>query len=376
MLYSEKGLICKETFSIGMKIVTVVGARPQFIKMAPVSTALRREFDEVVIHTGQHYDYTMNDIFFKDLCIPEPNYNLGVGSGTHGVQTGEMLKGIEKILIREGPDFVMVYGDTNSTLAGALAAVKLHIPVAHVEAGLRSFDRRMPEEINRILTDHASDILFTPTKTAVKNLRAEGIVNGVYLVGDVMVDALLHNISIAEHKSKILQMLGLYNEKYILVTVHRAENTDDPSKLKRIVEALIECEERVVFPAHMRTLKALKNYGFYSKLKNSKNVMLINPVGYLDMLMLEKHANKILTDSGGVQKEAYILTVPCITMRSSTEWVETIADGWNVLVGSDKGKILGAIKEFTPEIKTHKDRFGDGKASEKILKILKNQKSE
>ena len=356
-----------------MKVSTIVGARPQFIKMAPVSEKLRRYCDEIVIHTGQHYDYEMNDIFFKELQIPEPDYNLGVGSGTHGYQTGEMLKRIEKILMVEKPDVVLVYGDTNSTLAGALAAVKIPISVAHVEAGLRSFDRKMPEEINRILTDHLSNILFAPTETAVKNLENEGIKNDVYLVGDVMVDALLKNIVIAEKKSKILEELELNKKEYILVTVHRPENTDNKDKLKNIVEALIESGELVVFPAHLRTIKALKKYGFYRLLGESKNIKLIKPIGYLDMLMLEKYAKKILTDSGGIQKEAYILKVPCITMRNTTEWIETVKDGWNILVGSDKERILNALRHLNPSQNIYGFRFGDGKASEKIVSILRGR---
>ncbi len=356
-----------------MKVATIVGARPQFIKMAPVSKELRKKFKEIIIHTGQHYDYEMNEIFFKELNIPKPDYNLGVGSGTHGYQTGEMLKKIEKVLIQERPDIVLVYGDTNSTLAGALAAVKLHIPVAHVEAGLRSFDRRMPEEINRVLTDHASDILFAPTETAVRNLENEGIKRGVYLVGDVMVDALLQNIEVAEMESKILEKLEIKKKEYLLVTVHRAENTDNREKLKSIVEALIESNEKIVFPAHLRTVKALKKFNLYSLLESSNNIKLINPVGYIDILILEKYARKILTDSGGVQKEAYILKVPCITLRETTEWVETVQDGWNILVGSDKEKIKKAIKTFEPSEKTHKQRFGDGKSAKRIVQVLQGR---
>ena len=252
-----------------MKIVTVVGTRPQFIKMAPVSRELREHFNEIVLHTGQHYDYEMNKIFFEQLNIPELDYYLGVGSGTHGYQTGEMIKRIEKILLEEKPDLVLVYGDTNSTLAGALAAVKLHIKVAHVEAGLRSFDKRMPEEVNRILTDHISDILFCPTETAVKNLYNEGIKNGVYLTGDVMFDALLTNIQIVERNSKILTELGLKPKDYCLATVHRAENTDNRKNLENIINAFIESEELIVFLAHLRTVKFLKIYGLLDRLKKA-----------------------------------------------------------------------------------------------------------
>ncbi|MGQ4892549.1 MAG: non-hydrolyzing UDP-N-acetylglucosamine 2-epimerase, partial [Candidatus Njordarchaeia archaeon] len=295
---------------------------------------------------------------------------LGVGSGTHGYQTGEMLKRIEEILIKEKPDLVLVYGDTNSTLAGALAAVKLHINVAHVEAGLRSFDKRMPEEVNRVLTDHVSDYLFTPTETAVQNLYNEGIRNGVYLTGDVMFDALLYNIKIAERKSKILDELGLKPKEYFLATVHRAENTNNKKNLENIVDAFIEWGELIVFPAHPRTVKFLRSYELYERLEKAESVLLIKPVSYLDMLVLEKNAKKILTDSGGVQKEAYFLRVPCITLRERTEWVETVEDDWNVLTGADKNKILKAIKEFAPYGETYSYKFGNGKASERIVEII------
>ncbi len=358
-----------------MKIATIVGARPQFIKMAPVSKELRKHFEEVVIHTGQHYDYEMNRIFFEQLGIPEPDYYLGVGSGSHGYQTGEMLKGIEEVLIKEQPDIVLVYGDTNSTLAGALAAVKLHIKVAHVEAGLRSFDKGMPEEVNRVLTDHVSDYLFAPTETAVKNLHGEGLKEGVYLTGDVMYDALLHNIKIAREKSRILDELGLNPKEYLLATVHRAENTDNVGRLRNIIEAFIESNETIVFPAHPRTRKYLEAYGLIGEVEKAGNVLLIPPVGYLDMLVLEENARKILTDSGGVQKEAYFLKVPCITLRERTEWVETVEDGWNLLVGATKEKILRAIKEFDPRGETYTYKFGDGKASRRIAEIIRREMS-
>lgn len=353
-----------------MKIATVVGARPQFIKMAPVSRELRKHFEEELIHTGQHYDYEMDKIFFEQLKIPEPDYNLDVGSGTHGYQTGEMLKRIEEVLMKEKPDLVLVYGDTNSTLAGALAAVKLKIPVAHVEAGLRCFDKSVPEEVNRVLTDHVSDYLFAPTETAVRNLHREGIREGVYLTGDVMFDALLFNLGIAERESRILEELGLKTKEYFLATVHRAENTDDKNRLRNIIEAFLDSDELIVFPVHPRTSKFLKIYGLYEKLERSENVILTKPVGYLDMLMLEKNAKKILTDSGGVQKEAYLLKVPCITLREKTEWIETLEDGWNVLVGAEKDKILWAMKNFEPNGDTYSYKFGDGKASERIARIL------
>jgi UDP-GlcNAc3NAcA epimerase len=348
-----------------MKILTVVGARPQFIKCAPVSRALRKEHEEVLVHTGQHYDREMSDLFFEELGIPHPDYNLGIGSGTHGHQTGAMLAGIEDLITRERPDLVLVYGDTNSTLAGALAAAKLHVPVAHVEAGLRSFDRRMPEEINRVLTDHISDLLLCPTETAVENLRSEGITGGVHLTGDVMVDALLEHTRVAK-ASSVLTDLGLSAGTYRLATVHRAENTDDPAKLAAIMRALGDLGD-VVLPCHPRTEKMLKSFGLYEEA--DRRIRLIKPVGYLEMLALEAGARTILTDSGGVQKEAYVLGVPCITMRETTEWVETVQDGWNVLVGSDHDAIVRAAREFVPE-KERSDVFGKGDAAEAIARVI------
>ena len=348
-----------------MKIATVVGARPQFIKMAPVSKELRKYLDEIIIDTGQHYDYEMNKIFFDELKIPEPDYHLGVGSGSHGYQTGEMLKRIEEVVMKEEPDFVLTYGDTNSTLAGALAGAKLHIKVGHVEAGMRSFDRGMPEEINRILTDHCSDLLFCSTKTAVENLKQEGITEGMFLTGDVMVDSLLYNKEIAESKSTVLNDLDLKNKEYLVATIHRASNTDNKESLKNIVDAFSEIDEEIIFPVHPRTEKSLKEYGLYNKLKTS--IKLVKPLGYLDFLKLMIHAKKIITDSGGIQKEAYILKVPCITLRENTEWVGTVEDGWNILAGANKETIVKMIKEFEPLLKTHKERFGNGDASRKIV---------
>ena len=331
-----------------MKIASIIGTRPQFIKCAPISKELRKYHQELLIHTGQHYDFEMSKLFFDQLGIQEPDYNLGVGSGNQGEQTGKMLIEIEKVLLKEKPNFVLVFGDTNTTLAGALAASKLHIKVGHIEAGLRSFDRRMPEETNRVLTDHCSDLLFCPTETAVKILGTEGIEKGVYLTGDVMVDALKENIKIAEQKSMILDQLSLKQEEYYLATIHRPENTDAFEKLKSIVDAFCVIE-KIVFPCHPRTEKLLKQFGLWDML--TKKVKVMKPIGYLDMLMLEKNAKKILTDSGGVQKEAYILKVPCITLRENTEWVETIEDGWNVLAGANKEKIFKKANDFEPEEK-------------------------
>jgi len=330
-----------------MKIVSIVGARPQFIKCAPVSCALQEVAQEVLVHTGQHYDDSMSGVFFRELGLPEPNYYLGVGSGSHGYQTGEMLKKVEEVIQNEKPDWVLVYGDTNSTLAGALAAAKLHIPVAHVEAGLRSHNRKMPEEINRLVTDHLSALLLCPTNTAVENLKQEGITKGVRLVGDVMYDALLDGVAIAEGASKILERLGVEPQRYLLATVHRAENTDEYHRLAGIVTALDELSRaghKVVFPVHPRTQKLLDAHSF----KLSDGIIRIDPVSYLDMVRLESMARFILTDSGGIQKEAYWLQVPCLTLRDETEWEETVQSGWNSLVGTDPGRILRAAEKTGP----------------------------
>ncbi len=295
-----------------MKVVTVVGARPQFIKAAPVSRCLRRQETEILVHTGQHYDTTMSEVFFEELKIPRPDYHLEVGSKSHGAQTGEMLSRLEQVLIQERPDWVLVYGDTNTTLAGALAAAKLHIPVAHVEAGLRSFNRQMPEEINRVLTDHMSDLLCRPTETGrLNSLASEGIFRGVVQVGDVMVDALRFNRALANDRAS-WSSWGWSRRTYVLVTLHRAENTDDPDRLEEIVSALNELESSMILPLHPRTRNRMQRQGV--NLTNSR-LKVIEPVGYLDMLHLEMNAAKILTDSGGVQKEAFLLQVPCITMR-------------------------------------------------------------
>ena len=350
-----------------LKFLIVVGARPNFIKIAPLFEEFKnyKNIKPVLVHTGQHYDYEMSQIFFQDLDIPKPDYNLGVGSGSHAYQTAEAMKRLEPALLKEKPDLVIVVGDVNSTLAGALAAVKLHIPVAHIEAGLRSFDMSIPEEINRVLTDHISDFLFCPTKTAVKNLKKEGITKGVYFTGDIMYDAFLENIKIAQEKSKILQKLKLKPKTYLLLTLHRPFNVDNLDNLKKILKAVGESGEKIIFPVHPRTKKQLKKLKIYKP----KNLKIIDPVGYMDILFLEKNAEKILTDSGGIQKEAYWLKVPCITLRKKTEWVETVKDGWNILVGRDKNKIQKAIKFFNPRKKQHK-YFGDGKTAKRIVKIL------
>lgn len=354
-----------------MKIASVVGARPNFIKLAPLFKALSNEFEQLIIHTGQHYDYEMDKIFFDELKMPDPDYHLGVGSGTHGYQVGEIVKKTEEVLLKEKPVLVIVYGDTNSTLGGALASSKLGIRTAHVEAGLRCYDRKMPEEINRILTDHSSDILFCPTRLAVRNLKKEGITRNVFKVGDVMVDSIKENLKIAEKKSDILFKLNLKPKSYILATLHRAENTDILERLTGIIQAF-EKIPNLVFVCHPRTRKILEKNGFLSKL--SERILITPPVGYFDMLILEKNAEKILTDSGGVQKEAYLLNIPCITLRKRTEWIETVEAGWNILAGTDRNLILESVKNFQPKSKW-RNIFQVG-ASKKILQILKNYLSE
>lgn len=350
-----------------LKIVTILGARPQFIKAAVVSSVFSEYFEEILVHTGQHYDPNMSDVFFEELTIPKPKYNLDIGSGSHGAMTGAMLAKIEQVLETEKPDFVMVYGDTNSTLAGALAASKMLIPVIHVEAGLRSFNKTMPEEQNRILTDHISKLLFAPTQTAVKNLQQEGISKGVHLVGDVMYDGILHFREIARQKSTILTALGLSEKEYMLCTVHRAENTNDPERLKSIVSGLNTVREKIVLPLHPRTQKYLQTY----RIQLAEHIQVIDPLGYLDMVMLESAAKKIVTDSGGIQKEAFFLGVPCITLREETEWVETVENGWNVLVGADEQRIVGAIAAFNP-VEERSDYFGKGNAAVEIAAVILN----
>ncbi len=355
-----------------MKVVTVVGARPQFIKAAPVCKALRAAGHvEYLVHTGQHYDYGMSQVFFDELGIPQPDVNLGVGSGSHGRQTGEMLIRLEEVLLAQRPDWALVYGDTNSTLAAALAAVKLRIPVAHVEAGLRSFNREMPEEHNRVLTDHVADLLFCPTQTAVDNLRREGITAGVHLVGDTMYDAVLQCVEVAQQRSTILARLGLTPRGYLLATVHRPSNTDDPVNLRSILEAFAEIAEPVIFPVHPRTRKVIEALGLAADGAPSANPRMIEPVGYLDMLALEQNARLILTDSGGIQKEAYWLGVPCVTLRTETEWVETVAAGWNMVVGADRARIVAAVRQARP-VAGRPAFYGDGQAAQHIVGILRD----
>ena len=351
-----------------MKILTIIGARPQFIKAAALSETLRaRGHEEWLVHTGQHYDANMSDVFFTELGIPAPNVNLHVGSGSHGAATAAMLEGIEKECLTQKPDWLLVYGDTNSTLAGALAAAKLHIPVAHVEAGLRSFNKAMPEEVNRVLTDHISNLLFCPTQHSADNLAKEGIRDGVHVVGDIMHDCLLRALPRAEALASLPAELGLKNGEYHLATIHRASNTDDPVILRGLLEALHEIGN-VVFPMHPRCRARIDSAGLTSLLSDGR-IKSLEPVGYLHMLQLAKNARAILTDSGGLQKEAYWLNVPCVTLREETEWVETAQSGWNQIVGVDREAILKATSNLTrPE--SHPDYYGTGDAATKICDAL------
>ncbi|MEN6356686.1 MAG: UDP-N-acetylglucosamine 2-epimerase (non-hydrolyzing) [Armatimonadota bacterium] len=356
-----------------MKICTIVGARPQFIKVSPVSLALKSAgHTEFLIHTGQHYDHGMSQVFFDELGIKAPDINLGIGSGSHAEMTAKMLVGIEKIVLEQKPDWVLIYGDTNSTLASALAAVKVHVPVAHVEAGLRSFNRRMPEEINRIVADSISDVLFAPTQEAVKNLRNEGVTaERIHMVGDVMYDAVLLHASRADRESRILEQLKLSKGKFVLSTVHRAENTDELDRILAIVDGLSRIAEDipVVLPLHPRTHKALERNGLLGVAKRS--LRLIEPVGYLDMVKLEKSAALIATDSGGVQKEAFFHKVPCVTLRDETEWVELVEMGWNcICVPTSADLVADTVRSMMGTVGRDEHPYGNGDASEKIADIL------
>lgn len=366
-----------------LKIVTVVGARPQFIKAAMVSHAFERynnetpsnsvSISEVLIHTGQHFHRNMSESFFSELDLASPKYNLGICNCRHGEMTGRMLEQVESLVYEETPDLVLVYGDTDSTLAGALSAAKCNIPVGHVEAGLRSFNRRMPEEINRVVVDHVSTLLFCPTSQAIDNLNKEGIENNVYLVGDVMYDACLYYGAVAEKKSGILERLALKPKSYLLATIHRAENTDDPIRLGSILEGLkiLSKRYRVVFPVHPRTQKILNNDASLRTL--TRNFDRIEPVGYLNMAKLEKNALLIATDSGGIQKEAFFYRVPCITLRDETEWTELVRRGCNIVVGADRKRFLDAVEaqlsnDCFPE--EQDQLYGNGQAGREILEII------
>ncbi|MCY3022079.1 MAG: UDP-N-acetylglucosamine 2-epimerase (non-hydrolyzing) [Planctomycetota bacterium] len=356
------------------RIVTVVGARPQFIKAAAVSRVLRAAagLEEILIHTGQHYDENMSDVFFKELEIPRPDYHLGIGSGSHGAQTGRMLETIERALLETKPALLLVYGDTNSTLAGALAAAKLHIAVAHVEAGLRSFNRRMPEEINRVVTDHLADWLFAPTTGAVQHLKDEGLPDSrVHLSGDVMYDAALYYAAKATRESRILETLSLKPKGYILATIHRAENTDDPSRLAAVFGGLMEAAQAmpVVLPLHPRTRKMLQQAGLLETI--SRRLRLTEPAGYLDMVMLERNASVVVTDSGGVQKEAFFYRVPCVTLRDETEWVELVELGWNrVVPPHGAAQVADGIRASSAARGAEGSPYGTGDAAQRIVKVL------
>lgn len=348
------------------KIISIIGARPQFIKAAPLSIQLRKAFTEKIIHTGQHYDFQMSDVFFKQLEIPIPDYSLNIGSYSHGKQTGLMLIEIEKILLDEKPDIVIVFGDTNTTLAGALAASKLHICVAHVEAGLRSFNKIMPEETNRVLTDHISNILFIPSENARINLASEGIKDNVYNVGDIMYDS-IKLFSEQLYHSNVLHKLSLLPKKYYVATLHRPENVDNKKKLTILIEALGELNNKVVIPLHPRTKARLEEYS----IKPNENTIIIEPLSYIDMINLVKNSLIVLTDSGGLQKDAYYLEVPCITLREETEWIETIESGWNMVVGTNKLDIYNSVNKFSYKPPSNRvELYGQGSSSVLIAEIV------
>ncbi len=349
-----------------MRIVHIVGARPQFIKLAPLYKEIKKaQLEQIIIHTGQHYDDKMSKVFFEDLKIAKADVNLSINGGSHAYQTAEMMKGIEKVLLENENIIVVIYGDTNSTLAGAVTAAKLNLPIVHVEAGLRSNNREMPEEVNRILADRISNYLFAPTQTAVDNLKEEGLTHITYFTGDIMTDSINQNIIIAEEKSNILQDLKLNSKDYYLLTLHRPYNVDNPKKLNSIIEKLNGLDKKVIFPIHPRTRKILDN----NKLNNLDNIFLIEPLGYLDFLVMEKNACKIITDSGGIQKEACLLKRPCITLRTETEWVETVDAGVNMLVTEIKETLVSEIIKFNPTFE-NKNIFGKD-VSKKMVEIIK-----
>ena len=357
-----------------MEIVIILGTRPEIIKMSPAMRELEnQDLDYFILHTGQHYSYNLDKIFFKELELPAAKYNLDVGSGSHAEETGKMLIGIEKVLKEEKPDIVLVEGDTNTVLAGALAASKLHIKVGHVEAGLRSYDRNMPEEINRVLADHVSDYLFAPTEKAKKNLLSEGInEDKIFVTGNTIVDAVNQNLEIAKRKVDILNKLNLSSKEYFLVTAHRQENVDNKKRLEGILEGLKLIHEEfnlpIIYPIHPRTTKRIKEFGL-----TTKGVELIDPLGFLEFLQLEANAKLVLTDSGGVQEETCILKVPCVTLRDNTERPETLEVGSNILAGTNKERILKCSKEMIDKKRNWKNPFGDGKAGKKIIKIMEDR---
>ena len=351
-----------------MKILSIVGARPQFIKLAPISKKMDSKINHCVIHTGQHFDKNMSEIFFSEMNLDIPKYNLNISSGSHGDQTGLMLIEIEKILITEKPDLVIIFGDTNSTLAGALAASKLGVKLVHIEAGLRSFNKMMPEEINRIIADHTSDYLFAPTDAAMNNIKSEGLINKAYLTGDIMVDSVDLFSEQAQSKSQILLDLNLNKSDYNLLTLHRPYNVDDPDKLSNIITFLNELCCPFIFPVHPRTRQIISKFN----MQIGSNIKLIEPLGYLDFLMLQNNANKIFTDSGGIQKEAYILKKPCVTIRTETEWLETVSSGWNKLINPNQSNLSDLVDEinlFNPENNKYDYIFGDNVTNNMLQKI-------
>ncbi len=351
-----------------MKCVTIIGARPQFIKAAPMSAAMiNAELNETLIHTGQHYDYEMSQVFFDELNIPPPKYNLNISGGSHAQMTAEMLRALEEVIIQEEPNFVLVYGDTNSTLSGALAAAKIHTPVVHMEAGLRSFNKKMPEEINRILTDHLSSLLLCPSETAIENLNNEGINSGVVDVGDIMVDAANKAQAIVQNNNSYLPKVENFDflNAFDLLTLHRAENTDDDSRLRAIFEALSFADRPILFPIHPRTKKIIAEHG----IELPELVKLCEPLSYLMMASILNRVSNVITDSGGLQKEAYWVGKPCITLRDETEWVETLEGGANRLVGADKEKIIDALKS-RDKISFSEHLYGDGNAASSSVKAM------
>ena len=352
------------------RVVSVVGARPNFVKLKPIHNVLENVLRHEIIHTGQHYDFELSEIFFKEFNLPKPDYNLEIGSSLPGHQVGEMITKIEKILLKNKYDLVLVYGDTNSTFAGAFSAIKSDIKVAHVESGLRSFDRRMPEETNRILTDNLCQYLFASTKTARANLEREKIFGKIYETGDLSVEVVSEAKELAS-KSKIIEDLGLDPKQYIVFTMHRAENTEIDTSFLSIIRAFTTLSDvKIVFPIHPRTKKILEEKKLFQKLKDCKNVIMIRPVGYIDFIQLVKHAEKIITDSGGLQKEAYLLSVPCITIRRNTEWVETVKEGWNVSTDTNTTEIVSSVMDWNPSKIAQKQVFGKGNTSKVIKKII------
>ena len=353
-----------------MKVLSVVGARPQFVKAFPVSNALREAHEEILVHTGQHYDECLSGVFFEELPIPEPDVNLGVGSGPHAKQTAAMLSGLDDVVADHQPDVVLVYGDTNSTLAGALVGAKRDAIVAHVEAGLRSYNRAMPEEINRILTDHSAGLLFVPSDRAERTLIEEGITDGVYNTGDVMYDSVLSVRDRARKHSRVVEELGYHDGDYVLATIHRAGNTNDHERLRSIIAGLGESSDPIVFPAHPRTVEALRDADLLGELPAP--IDLVEPVGYLDFVRLIDGATVVATDSGGVQKEAFYLDTPCVTLREETEWIETVTCGWNVLVGADTGAIRRNLGRGF-DLSSKPQPYGDGAAADRIVRILESE---